>query len=134
MTYHHLLREERYQISALLKEGLNQSQIAVNLMRSKSTISREIARNSGRRGYRPRQACLLAEDRSINSRNARQIEQSDWLSVEIYLKSQWSPEQIAAEVPMSHETIYRHIYADKAFGGITYYRDKSSVAEPFPSV
>jgi IS30 family transposase len=33
--------------------------------------------------------------------------------VEIYLESQWSPEQIAAEVPMSHETIYRHIYADK---------------------
>ena len=106
----------------------------MNLRRSKSTIGREIARNSGRRGYHPRQACLLAEDRFINSRNARQIEQFDWLSVEIYLKSQWSHEQIAAEVPMSHETIYRHIYADKAFGGITYYRDKSSVAEPFPSV
>jgi len=120
MTYHHLSREERYQISALLKEGLNQSQIAVNLKRSKSTISREIARNSGFRGYRPRQASLLAEDRSLNSRNARQIERSDWLSVEIYLKSQWSPEQIAAEVPMSHETIYRHIYADKAFGGTLY--------------
>ena len=120
MTYHHLSREERYQISALLKEGLNQSQIAVNLKRSKSTISREIARNSGFRGYRPRQASLLAEDRSLNSRNARQIERSDWLSVEIYLKRQWSPEQIAAEVPMSHETIYRHIYADKAFGGPLY--------------
>ena len=120
MTYHHLSREERYQISALLKEGLNQSQIAVNLKRSKSTISREIARNSGFRGYRPRQASLLAEDRSLNSRNARQIERSDWLSVEIYLKSQWSPEQIATEVPMSHETIYRHIYADKAFGGTLY--------------
>jgi IS30 family transposase len=103
MTYHHLNREEPYQISALLKEGLNQSQIAVNLNRSKSTISREIARNSGFRGYRPRQAILLAENRSINSRNARQIERSDWLSVEIYLKSQWSPEQITAEVPMSHE-------------------------------
>jgi len=120
MTYHYLSREERYQISALLKEGLNQSQIAANLKRSKSTISREIARNSGFRGYRPRQASLLAENRSINSRNARQIERSDWLSVEIYLTSQWSPEQIAAEVPVSHETIYRHIYADKAFGGTLY--------------
>jgi len=55
MTYHHLSAEERYQISALLKEGLTQSQIALNLGRHKATISREIARNTGLRGYRPRQ-------------------------------------------------------------------------------
>ena len=120
MTYHHLSRVERYQISALLKEGLTQSQIAANLSRNKSTISREITRNSGFRGYRPRQASFLAEDRSLNSHNARQIESSDWLSVKNYLKVQWSPEQIAAEVPISHETIYRHIYADKALGGVLY--------------
>ncbi len=117
MTYRHLSREERYQISALLKEGLPQSQIALNLKRHKSTISREIARNSGLRGYRPRQASVLAEERSINSRNARQITEADWLSAETLLKSQWSPEQIAAGVPISYETIYRHIYADKASGG-----------------
>jgi transposase, IS30 family len=120
MTYHHLNREERYQISALLKAGLTPSQISVNLGRHKSTISREIKRNSGLRGYRPRQACLLAEDRSINSRNARQVTYSDWLCVEGYLKHQWSPEQIASEVPMSHETIYRHVYADKVMGGNLY--------------
>ena len=120
MTYRHLSRGERYQISALLKEGLTQSQIAVNLGRHKATISREIARNSGLRGYRPKQASLMAQERSMNSHNARQIEPSDWLSVEAYLKSQWSPEQIAAEVPISHETIYRHIYADKALGGDLY--------------
>jgi IS30 family transposase len=51
MTYHHLSREERYQISALLKEGLTQAQIAANLSRNKSTISREITRNSGFRAY-----------------------------------------------------------------------------------
>jgi len=120
MTYHHLNREERYQISALLKEGLTQSQIAANLGRHKATISREIRRNTGLRGYRPRQACLVAQDRALNSRNARQITHSDWLRVEGYLKDQWSPEQIASEVPMSHETIYRHIYADKATGGDLY--------------
>jgi IS30 family transposase len=120
MTYYHLSREERYQISALLKEGLTQSQIAVNLGRDKSTISREIARNSGLRGYRPRQASILAEERSMNSRNARQIEASDWLCVKSYLEDQWSPEQISAEVPISHETIYRHVYADKVLGGDLY--------------
>jgi IS30 family transposase len=120
MTYHHLSREERYQISALLKEGLNQSEIALNLGRHKTTISREIARNSGLRGYRPKQACFLAEQRSICSRNARQIHPSDWLLVKRYLQIQWSPEQISAEVSISHETIYRHIYADKSFGGTLY--------------
>ena len=120
MTYHHLNHEERYQISALLKAGLTPTQISVNIGRHKSTISREIKRNSGLRGYRPRQACLLAEERSLNSRNADQITQSDWLCVKTYLKDQWSPEQIASEVPMSHETIYRHVYADKALGGDLY--------------
>lgn len=120
MTYHHLSREERYQISALLKEGLSQSDIAINLGRHKTTISREIARNSGLRGYRPKQANFLAQQRSTNSRNARQMDPSDWLLVERYLQSQWSPEQISAEVPISHETIYRHIYADKSFGGTLY--------------
>ncbi len=47
MTYHHLSREERYQISALLKEGLTQAQIAAYLRRHKATISLEITRNSG---------------------------------------------------------------------------------------
>ncbi len=41
MTYHHLSREERYQIFALLKEGRTQSQIAANLSRNKSTIRAE---------------------------------------------------------------------------------------------
>ena len=120
MTYHHLSQEERYQISALLKAGLTQAQISVNLGRHKSTISREVSRNSGLRGYRPRQACLLAENRALNSRNARQITDADWLCVESYLREQWSPEQIASEVSMSHETIYRHVYADKAVGGDLY--------------
>ena len=31
---------------------------------------------------------------------------------------QWSPEQIAARLPISHETLYRHVYADKAQGGV----------------
>jgi len=89
MTYHHLSRKERYQISALLKEELTRSQIAANLGRHKATISREIACNSSLRGYRPRKASFLPSDRSMNSRNARQVEPSDWLTAEAYLKSRW---------------------------------------------
>jgi IS30 family transposase len=90
----------------LLKAQLTQAQISANLGRHKSTISREISRNSGLRGYRPGQACRLAANRALNSRNARQIADADWLSIKGYLKDQWSPEQITSEVSMSHETIY----------------------------
>ena len=37
-----------------------------------------------------------------------------------YLLAQWSPVQIANQVGISHETIYRHVYADKAAGGSLY--------------
>ena len=86
-------------------------------MRHKATISREIARNSDLRGYRTLQASLLAEERACNSHNARHIDQSDWLSAVKHLKKQLSPEQISAAVPISHKTLYRHIYTDKALGG-----------------
>ena len=53
-------QEERYQIEALLKAGHPQSGIATVLKRDKSTISREVRRNCGLRGYRPKQAQRLA--------------------------------------------------------------------------
>ena len=55
-----LTQEERYQIEALLKMGHHQSEIAVVLKRDKSTISREVRRNCGLRGYRPKQVQRLA--------------------------------------------------------------------------
>ena len=117
MTYKHLSQEERYQIYILMSAGNSQQQIAELLGRHKSTISREIARNTGGRGYRPRQACLLAQERSLGSRNASQITAKQWSETVDYLHDQWSPEQIANQVGISHETIYRHVYADKATGG-----------------
>ena len=53
-------QEERYQIEALLKVGHPQSEIATVLKRHKSTISHEVRRNRGLRGYRPKQAQRLA--------------------------------------------------------------------------
>jgi IS30 family transposase len=60
MSYTHLTREERYQIYALKQAGHKQSEIAHVLERSASTISRELARNRGQRGYRPKQAHGMA--------------------------------------------------------------------------
>ena len=100
-----------------MSAGNSQQQIAELLGRHKSTINQEIARNIGSRGYRPRQPCLLAQERSLGSRNASQITAKQWSETVDYLYDQWSPEQIANQVGISHETIYRHVYADKATGG-----------------
>ena len=53
----------------------------------------------------------------MGSRNASQITAKQWSETVDYLYDQWSPEQIANQVGISHETIYRHVYADKATGG-----------------
>jgi IS30 family transposase len=103
-----------------MKDGKTQTQIAQLMDRHKSTISRELARNTGNRGYRPRQACLLSEERSLGCRNAAQITADQWNQAVDYLLAQWSPVQIANQVGISHETIYRHVYADKAAGGSLY--------------
>jgi len=94
-----------------MKEGFNCTHIAKNLGRSKSTISREIRRNIGGRGYRPKQAERLTLERSESSRNARRID-PDVLQAAFYrIAEQLSPEQVAAELPVTHETLYQHIYA-----------------------
>ena len=53
MSYKQITQEERYRIYALLKAGNNQAEITMILNLHKSTISREIQRNTGLRGYRP---------------------------------------------------------------------------------
>ena len=123
MTQQHLIHTERYQIYILMKDEKTQSQIATLLHRHKSTISRELTRNTGNRGYRPKQACLLAEKPTQSSCDAIQITATaDWGKTVDWLLEQWSPVQIANQVGISHETIYRYVYADKAAGGSLHQR------------
>ena len=56
MSYAHLSLEERHYIEIELKAGRSMNQIAKALGRSQSTLSREISRNTGQRGYRHKQA------------------------------------------------------------------------------
>ena len=65
MSYTQLTEPERYQIHAFLKVGYTQQASALELQRSPSTILREMARNKGRRGYRPKQAQSLASQRKL---------------------------------------------------------------------
>jgi IS30 family transposase len=115
--YKHLSREERYQIYSLIKARHTLTEIARLLGRHRSTISREIDRGRGGRGYRAEQACRKAHERGQGSRNARRVQPWVWPEVACYLGIEWSPEQIADKLPISHETVYQHVYADKASGG-----------------
>lgn len=116
MNYTHLTHEERYQIYALKKAGHTQREIARVLERQPSTISREMSRNLGRRGYRPKQAHQLAVAR--RAMNAQTIDDATWQFVQKKLQEQWSPEQISGYAPISHETVYQRIYSDKRAGGL----------------
>lgn len=124
-TYKQLTLEQRYQIYALLKAGLNMVETAANIGASKTTISRELKRNRSKRGYRPQFADRKALERRREKVKPR-ITERTWAEVEARLGDQWSPEQISGrrsiegKQAVSHEWIYQHIYRDKANGGSLY--------------
>ena len=125
MSYKQLTQEERYQIYALNKAGHDQATIAGILDRNPGTISRELRRNRGLKGYRPQQAHNLALRRRYDKAQPR-IGSQVWQLVEALIREEWSPEQIVGRVAMeqgvsiSHEWIYQYIYADKHSGGDLY--------------
>jgi IS30 family transposase len=122
MNYTQLTREQRYQIYALMKAGHNQSRMAILVGCHKSTISRELRRNRGLKGYRPYQADELAYDRQCAAYRSR-IAWQTWQQVERLLRQDWSPEQITGRLKLeqqptvSHECIYLYVYAEKRRGG-----------------
>lgn len=118
--YTHLTASERYHINLLTRDGFGPTYIARSLGRDKGTVSREIKRNSGQRGYRHKQAQIKAQERRA-AIPKQQLNEFAWGYVEHLLaQEQWSPEQIHygltargwADVP-SAEHIYRHIYTHK---------------------
>src|SRR5205085_1381641 len=123
MAYQQLTQDQRYQIYAFLKAGFSQAGIARELRVDPSTISRELKRNRGQRGYRPKQAQHLADLRRQVKANATRITTETWQQVDAWLKQDWSPEQISGTLKQqgqpsaSHEHIYQYIYADKRQGG-----------------
>ena len=116
-----LSRNDREEVSRGIACGLSMRQIACNLGRAASTVSREIKRNGGRATYRahasdeaawvrarrPKQ-CKLACHAALRTQVARKLQQG------------WSPEQIAKrlrkehpdepEMRVSHETIYQTLF------------------------
>lgn len=121
--YTQLTIEQRYQISGLKKAGFNQSKIATDLKVHKSTISRELRRNRGQRGWRPAQAHEKATGRCRGIVGASKFQPENWQEVDRLIRQDFSPAQISGRMAsentlqISHETIYRHIYDDKRAHG-----------------
>ena len=124
-TYKQLTCEQRYAIRILIKKNYLQKDIATAVGVNKSTISRELKRNSGKRGYRPKQAQQKAVERRQDKSPPR-IAEATWNKVRLYLKDDWSPEQISGtmklkeRISISHEWIYQFIIKDKQTGGNLY--------------
>ncbi len=128
MLYRQITFAERYILGLLRQRGLSAAAIARVLGRHRSTIGREVQRNSAHSDgtYRPPLADWYARGRRSHSRRNRQFTLAQWAQIQGLLREDWSPEQIAGrlrldqELAISHETIYRYIWADKGAGGMLY--------------
>lgn len=124
MAHKHLTQEDRYHIYALKKAGNNNSEIAKELGKDKSTISRELSRNAGKKGYRPSQANEYASLRKENASKPLKMTVELMIIITHFLEEKWSPEQISGwflknqKISISYESIYQFVLADKKFGGM----------------
>ena len=115
----HLSFEERNIIERLVQEGKSNKAIAEAVGRSRSTIGRELERDCWRlrcREYRSEVAEGIAKKRQKREWKLR-ISRRTWQKIFEFYNADWSPEQISGAlklqgVGVSHESIYRRIYAE----------------------
>lgn len=118
---HGLTLAEREEISRGLVQGWGLREIGRQLGRQASTISREVRRNGGRRGYRAAVADQAAWARARRPKPCKLALQPRLRRIVAgRLQRGWSPEQIAGWLPrryphdeslrVSHETIYRTLF------------------------
>ena len=127
-SYYHLNRDKRCQLYTLMAREESVSVIASDLEVDRSTVYRELKKNSSSHGYCYKQADEKAKKRRYKaSHQKRKMTQATISIIEGKLKMQWSPEQISGwlrkEMPMkfvSLETIYKHVWCDKSVGGLLY--------------
>jgi len=116
----------RYQIFAYKQENYSQSKIAELIGVNKSTVSRELKRNSVNNYYSAQQAQIEASARDKFKTRYKKLTNKLKLEIGKMLKKGWSPEQLSgrlkrdSKINISHETIYRYIYSNQKHGGRLY--------------
>ena len=128
MSHHtHLTLREREDIMMMRRDGRGVSDIARAIGRDKSTVSREIRRNSCARFYRASTAQRRCAERRLACRRRRVLDDGAVFALvaDKFLNEQWSPEQIEGRLalelgasPVSDTTIYRGIHAGRFDGCI----------------
>jgi len=122
MAYKRITGEERNLIYRLRKDNKSIREIARLLGRAPSSISREIRRNTGGRGYRPKQASAKAKERARRP-GSRKLTEEVINDIHAGLDKGWTPAIISNRAKLEgrntvcKETIYRYIYSDAAKGG-----------------
>lgn len=113
----HFTLQEREVLYRMNKAGQSKAEMASTLGRHRSTVYRELARNTGGRGYRPKQAQGLAEERRLACRRKSKMDEPKLKKyVTKVLRKKWSPDQIAGrsklefrrelDLQVSRQTIY----------------------------
>ncbi len=119
--YSQITIEERCEISRLHTTGPALRQIAASLDRAPSAIARELKRNGSKnRGYQP---CYAHQQARARRWSGSRLDRDSHLRAVVLslLQQGWSPQQVAGRLAreagqplISHETIYRFIYAQLA--------------------
>lgn len=127
MNYTQLSQDERYYISSMRAKKVSFSQIARDLGRATSTVTREFYRNLRPSGY---YAAFVAHSyataRRKRSRRGSHYPPDCWLLIYSLLQEKWSPEQIADHLrtnnlySISFQSIYRVIRIDRKRGGFLF--------------
>jgi len=134
--YNQLTQKQRYEIECLCSSGFNQTQIANKLGCNKSTISRELSRNTGKRGrgagvYNADRAQVKADKREKEKNKYKRLTEKMLGFIRTKLiEDRWSPEFISAKGKVifgdfvSHEAIYSYIWMCKKSNKAEYAKDK----------
>lgn len=124
--YQHLSSKERLKLYGAYQKGLTITQIANLLQRSKSTISRELKRNTKGKWYLPDRAHKLYRERYSGRPRKIKADSELYYYIRHKLMAGWSPEQISGRLKREnkpyyacHETIYQYIYRERQ--GKTWY-------------
>lgn len=120
-----LTHEDRIKIEALHTAGLSASKIANELGKHRSSITRELARNTQDGVYRADKASNITKSRRRSCGKSK-LTEDNWTQVRVLIQTEWSPEQISGWLKdnpefgfqISHQWVYNYIKENRSSGGL----------------